>query len=87
MCGGGCLEAGVIPEAYKDILLDVKVCEVKAYKPDVTDTEVLKMSDEQMRAKAVQGYFVRDAERNLVYCPQGEILRIKGVPALISALR
>lgn len=74
-----CLEAGVIPEAYKDILSGVKVCEVKAYEPDVTDAEVLKMSDEQMRAKAVQGYFVRDAERNSVYCPQGEILRQKSI--------
>jgi hypothetical protein len=34
---------------------------------------------EQMRAKALEGYFVRDAERNLVYCPQGEILRQKSI--------
>lgn len=74
-----CLEAGVIPDAYKDILSGVKVCEVKAYKPDLSDAEVLKMSDEQMRAKAAQGYFVRDAERNLVYCPQGEILRQRSI--------
>ena len=37
------------------------------------------MTPEQMRAKALEGYFVRDAERNLVYCPQGEILRQKSV--------
>lgn len=74
-----CLEAGVIPDAYKDILSGVKVCDVKAYRPNVTDAEILKMSDEQMRTKAVQGYFVRDAERNLVYCPQGEILRQKSI--------
>ena len=35
------------------------------------------MTPEQMRAKALEGYFVRDAERNLAYCPQGEILRQK----------
>lgn len=74
-----CLEAGVIPDVYKDILSGVKVCDVKACRPDVTDAEILKMSDEQMRAKAAQGCFVRDAERNLVYCPQGEILRQKSV--------
>lgn len=74
-----CLEAGVIPEAYKDILSSMKVSDVKAYRPDVTDAEVLKMSDEQMREKAALGYFVRDAERNLVYCPQGEILRQKSI--------
>ena len=32
-----------------------------------------------MIAKAHEGYFVRDAERNMVICPQGEILRPKSV--------
>ena len=32
---------------------------------------------EEMRAKAEEGYFVRDPERKLVYCPAGEILRQK----------
>ena len=30
-----------------------------------------------MKARAKEGYFVRDPERNLVYCPKGEILRQK----------
>ena len=30
---------------------------------------------EEMLDKAKTGYFVRDPERNLVYCPEGEILR------------
>lgn len=72
-----CLQAGVIPDAYKDILTDAKITEVKEYTTDVADSAVLKMSPEQMRTKALEGYFVRDAERNLVYCPQGEILRQK----------
>ena len=38
-----------------------------------------KLTTEQMRAKALEGYFVRDAERNLIYCPQGEILRQKSI--------
>ena len=37
------------------------------------------MSDEEMKAKAAEGYFVRDAERNLVYCPEGQLLRQKSV--------
>ena len=37
------------------------------------------MTSRQMRARAIEGYFVRDAERNLVYCPQGEILRQKSI--------
>lgn len=72
-----CLEAGVIPDAYEGILTDVQTSEIKEFTTDVADSAVLKMTPEQMRAKALEGYFVRDAERNLVYCPQGEILRQK----------
>ena len=32
-----------------------------------------------MRNLALDGYFVRDAEANLVYCPAGEILRQKSL--------
>lgn len=32
---------------------------------------------EEMKRRAEEGYFVRDPERNLVYCPAGEILRQK----------
>ena len=74
-----CLEAAVIPEAYKDFLTDAQIVEVKEYTSDVAGSVVLKMTPEQMRAKALEGYFVRDAERNLVYCPQGEILRQKSI--------
>ena len=72
-----CLEAGVVPDAYKDFLTDVEMMEEKSYVADVPDSDVLKMTVEEMRAKAAGGYFVRDAERNLVYCPQGHILRQK----------
>ncbi len=74
-----CLESGVIPDAYKDILSDVEFKEIKSRVADMQSSDVLKMTPEQMRAKALEGYFVRDAERNLVYCPQGEILRQKSV--------
>lgn len=72
-----CLEAGVIPEIYKDILSDPEVKEVRKRILATTDSAVLDMTPEEMRAKAMEGYFVRDAERNLVYCPQGEMLRQK----------
>lgn len=45
--------------------------------PSITDSAVLNMSPEEMKAQALEGFFVRDATRNLVYCPQGEILRQK----------
>ena len=37
------------------------------------------MSDEEFIQLALQGYFVRDAAKNLVYCPQGCILRQKSL--------
>ena len=64
---------------YKDFLTDAQIGEVKEYTSDVAESAVLKMTPEQMRAKALEGYFMRDAERNLVYCPQGEILRQKSI--------
>lgn len=74
-----CLQAGVIPEAYKDILTDVEITNVRKRALSISDSDVLHMDSEQMRMKALEGFFVRDAERNLVYCPQGEILRAKSV--------
>lgn len=74
-----CLEAGVIPDAYKGILSDAEITEVRVYGTADTDSAVLSMTAEEMRSKALEGYFVRDVERNLVYCPQGCILRQKSI--------
>ena len=74
-----CLEAGVIPDAYEGILTDMKVVEEKSYVADIPDSDVLEMTDEEMKAKAAEGYFVRDADRNFVYCPQGQMLRQKSI--------
>ena len=74
-----CLEAGVIPDAYEGILTDAHTTDIKELATDVADSAVLGMTPEQMRDKALEGYFVRDAERNLVYCTQGEILRQKSI--------
>lgn len=76
-----CLEAGVIPDIYQNILSNVEVKERTTYTGavDAVDSEILKMTPQQMREKAMQGYFVRDAESNLVYCPEGNILRQKSI--------
>ena len=76
-----CLEAGVIPDAYKGILTDATIVERTGYEgsTDIAPGEVLKMTMEQMIAKASEGYFIRDPERNLVVCPIGQILRPKSI--------
>ena len=74
-----CLGAGVIPDAYKDILSDVEIAEVREYVTNESDSAILSMTPDQMSSKALEGYFVRDAQRNLVYCPQGETLRQKSI--------
>ena len=71
-----CLKAGKIPTAYAGILDSPKVIERKTYEC-VTPKDLMSMSEEQMRLLALRGYFVRDAEKNLVYCPQGQVLRQK----------
>ena len=75
------LHAGVIPEAYKDVLSDMEVKEVRRKVSDEPEKENAEEppygTEEEMRARAEEGYFVRDPERNLVYCPGGEILRQK----------
>lgn len=74
-----CLHAGVVPDCMEGILSDAVVEAVTKRRAETYDSEVTKMTPEQMVAKAREGYFVRDAERNLVICPQGQILRPKSV--------
>ena len=72
------LRSGKVPKAYADIIQDMRVENVRYKVADekaVTDN-VYGTPDEMME-KAKSGYFVRDPERNLVYCPAGEILRQK----------
>lgn len=75
------LHAGVIPDAYKDVISDIKVAEVRRKVSDRPESENRETSvygtPDEMMARAKEGYFVRDPERNLVYCPNGEILRQK----------
>ena len=73
------LHSGQIPEAYKDVISDIKVKTVRRKVSDDTSEEIKSPygTPEAMKERAMQGYFVRDPERNLVYCPAGEILRQK----------
>lgn len=75
------LHAGKIPEAYKDVISDMEVKEVRRKVSDEEEKnkEVNSIygTPEERMERAKEGYFVRDPERNLVYCPNGEILRQK----------
>ena len=75
-----CLHSGTIPEVYKDVISEMNVVEKRRAVPKETSDSVSSSrygSQEEMIGRAKEGYFVRDPERNLVYCPTGEILRQK----------
>lgn len=74
------LHAGVISEAYEDVITDIEVKEVRrkvSEEEAKVSVESIYGTSEEMMERAKGGYFVRDPERNLVYCPNGEILRQK----------
>ena len=73
-----CLRAGQIPEAYGHAIESAEVAERKVLVRDAADAPA-PGSVEEMRGRAAEGLFVRDAERNLVVCPAGELLRQKSV--------
>ena len=78
------LHSGKIPEAYKDVITSIEVREVRRKEVEITDSQNDKAksiygSEEEMIAKAKEGYFVRDPEANVVYCPMGEMLRQKSI--------
>lgn len=78
-----CLRAGGIPEAYKDVITKIEVKEVRRLSAgEANGKETAKSvygTEEEMKERAKEGYFVRNPERNLVYCPNGEILRQKSI--------
>lgn len=73
--------AGKIPEAYKEVISEMQVEEVRRKVKDEKKNEETPESvygtPEEMLERAKEGYYIRDPERNLVYCPAGEILRQK----------
>ena len=72
-----CLQSGVIPEVYKGVITEIGVVEQTYYIEAEEAAEGKGMSEAAMREKAQEGYFVRDKEKNRVYCPEGKILRQK----------
>lgn len=76
-----CLHAGEIPDAYKGVIESAEVKTVRGKVQDSSDdlasAESPYGTEEEMKARAAEGYFVRDPERNLVHCPAGQILRQK----------
>lgn len=75
------LHAGQIPEAYKEVISNIRVEEVRRKTeeaPEKTEAEAsVYGSVEEMQNRAKEGYFVSAPERNLVYYPTGELLRQK----------
>lgn len=70
-----CLKAGEIPDVYKNKISKIEIVENTVIKSKkCNDSEVMKMTNEEMIEKAKSGYFVRNPEANVVYCPQGKIL-------------
>lgn len=76
-----CLHAGEIPDAYKSVIESAEVKTVRRKVNDDVEEVQLATSpygtEEAMMSRAAEGYFVRDPERNLVYCPAGQIMRQK----------
>ena len=74
------LHAGKIPEAYAEVIQDMKVETVRRKVVEEKQEAISTYgSPDEMLANAKEGYFVRDPERNLIYCPVGEILRQKSI--------
>lgn len=77
-----CLHAGIIPDAYKGCIEDIEIAE-KKYKPEEAKNESDPQDPdrpvEEMKARAKEGYFVRNAEANCVYCPSGATLYQKSI--------
>ena len=78
-----CLHAGVIPEVYREYIAEMEVVEVRKLVQDEQNkdepAENVYGSESAMKEKALAGYFIRDPERDLVYCPGGQTLRKKSI--------
>lgn len=76
------LHAGKIPDAYKDVIEEIEVKEVKKWVKEAVEGDPknnIYGSEDEMISRAKEGFFVRDPERNVVYCPAGEMLRQKSI--------
>lgn len=79
-----CLRAGVIPAVYSEVITKAEVVEKKLYaRDDTAEREAAVQGDAQTPEedgqveKALEGYFIRDLTKDVVYCPGGALLRAK----------
>ena len=77
------IHAGKIPEAYQDVITSATVVEKRKWvsdeAPEISAPASPYGTEEEMKAHAAEGYFVRDPERNVVYCPAQEVLHQKSI--------
>ena len=72
-----CLEAGVIPQAYEEILSEVRIIE-RTKIEKIEEIEQEEIDKEEIRRMAIEEEcFIKDKETDKVYCPMGETLRRK----------
>lgn len=69
-----CLHKGIIPKIYKDKIESIEIIDKKVL-IEKKKTKSAYGTSEEMIQKAKDGYFVRDPEKNIVYCPGKETLR------------
>lgn len=69
-----CLHNGIIPKIYKDKIESIEIIDKKVL-VEKKKTKSAYGTSEEMIQKAKDGYFVRDPEKNIVYCPGKETLR------------
>lgn len=71
-----CLHAGKVPEAYHDIIKATVTNKRIRITEEPSERATSPFADtEEMKAKAAEGYFVRDPEKDIVHCPGGFTLR------------
>ena len=75
-----CLRNGVIPDVYEGIIKDMEIAEVrKKVIDEPAEMAEPYATEEEMRERAREGYYVRDPEQDKVYCPAGAVLRKKSI--------
>jgi len=75
-----CMHAGVVPKAYEDVIEGVEIIERRQLVRNEPEEDRPPYGTvEEMMAQAKDGYFIRDPERNVVYCPAGATLRQKSI--------
>jgi len=70
-----CLESGVIPECYSYLDMDINI---ETFNVVTNPNAIINEFDEDiLKAKANEGFFVRNKDKNILYCPMNNILKFK----------